>query len=176
MQKTSRVREEEEGGGGVSHGAALWLEGSSCVFSTGSREEKRTHLELPSAQLLAHLQSGVHRPLQVPLQAPAKVPEHGGASRQDNVLRWRDEELFSTSVLKESFFRTAIHLCQSTTMSRGQVKVVEDQLFSRPGGLTLYRGRLTSMGQFWMTSSTTSEMGWVKSGLANCRGGEGDSR
>lgn len=23
------------------------------------------------------------------------------------------------------------------------------------------------MGQFWMTSSTTSEMGWVKSGLAN---------
>lgn len=31
----------------------------------------------------------------------------------------------------------------------------------------MYSGRLTSMGQFWMTSSTTSEIGCVKSGLAN---------
>ena len=33
--------------------------------------------------------------------------------------------------------------------------------------LTLYSGLRTSMGQFWITVSTTSEMGVVKSGLQN---------
>ena len=32
----------------------------------------------------------------------------------------------------------------------------------------LYRGRLTSIGQFWITVSTISDIGVVKSGLANC--------
>lgn len=43
-------------------------------------------LQLATAQLFAHLQSGVHRPLQVPLHASAEVPEHGGSSGQHDVL------------------------------------------------------------------------------------------
>lgn len=46
-----------------------------------------SHLQLASAQFLTHLQPGINRPLQVPLQTTAKVPEHGGASRQNDVLR-----------------------------------------------------------------------------------------
>lgn len=46
-----------------------------------------THLELASAQFLAHLQPGINRPLEVPLQTTAKVPEHGGTARENDVLQ-----------------------------------------------------------------------------------------
>lgn len=49
-------------------------------------ETPDTHLELASAQFLAHLQSGINRPLQVPLQTTAKVPEHSGTPRENDVL------------------------------------------------------------------------------------------
>lgn len=35
--------------------------------------------------------------------------------------------------------------------------------------ITLYNARLTSMGQFCITSSTTPEIGCIKSGFANCK-------
>lgn len=34
--------------------------------------------------------------------------------------------------------------------------------------ILLYNGRLTSIGQFWITLSTMSEIGRVKSGFENC--------
>lgn len=46
-----------------------------------------THLELASAQFLTHLQPGINRPLQVPLQTTAKVPEHSGTPRENDVLQ-----------------------------------------------------------------------------------------
>lgn len=46
----------------------------------------QAHLYPSSAQLFAQLQPSVHHPLQVPLQPPAKVSEHGGTSRQHDVL------------------------------------------------------------------------------------------
>ena len=46
-----------------------------------------SHLQLPAAELLAHFQPSVHAPLDVPLQAAAEVPEHGGASGEHDVLR-----------------------------------------------------------------------------------------
>lgn len=46
-----------------------------------------THLELASAQFLAHLQPGINRPLEVPLQTTAKVPEHSGTSGENDVLQ-----------------------------------------------------------------------------------------
>lgn len=39
------------------------------------------------AQLLAQAQSAVHHTLQVSLESPAKVAEHGGTSREDDVLQ-----------------------------------------------------------------------------------------
>lgn len=50
-----------------------------------------SHLQLAAAQLFAHFQPCVHRPLQVPLKASAEVPEHGGASGEHDVLRHREE-------------------------------------------------------------------------------------
>lgn len=44
------------------------------------------YLQLPTAQLFAYFQSCVHSPLQVPLQASAEVPEHGGASGEHDIL------------------------------------------------------------------------------------------
>lgn len=46
----------------------------------------RSDLYSAAAELLTQSESGVHRALQVPLQPATKVPKHGGASRQDNVL------------------------------------------------------------------------------------------
>lgn len=57
------------------------------------------HLELASAQLLTHLQAGIDRPLQVSLQTAPKVPEHGGASRQDDVL-WKKKDAAITELRK----------------------------------------------------------------------------
>lgn len=48
------------------------------------------YLQLAAAQLLADLQPCVHGPLQVPLQAPAEVPEHGGTTGEHDVLKDRD--------------------------------------------------------------------------------------
>lgn len=59
---------------------------TSCL-SAVTPPHHHPHLELAAAQLLAHLEPGIHRPLQVPLQPPAEVPEHGGASGEHNVLR-----------------------------------------------------------------------------------------
>lgn len=50
------------------------------------RATSTPYLQLPTAQLFAYFQSCVHSPLQVPLQPSAKVPEHGGASRQHDIL------------------------------------------------------------------------------------------
>lgn len=59
------------------------------------------YLQLAAAELLTDLQPGVHRSLQVPLQAPAKVPEHGGTSGQNHVLqdkqRMKQHRLFGSS-------------------------------------------------------------------------------
>lgn len=49
------------------------------------------HLQLAAAQLFAHFQPCVHGPLQVPLQPPAEVPEHGGASGEHDVLKHKEE-------------------------------------------------------------------------------------
>lgn len=42
--------------------------------------------ELAAAELFAELEPGVDDALDVPLQAPSKVAEHGRTSRQDDVL------------------------------------------------------------------------------------------
>ncbi len=44
-------------------------------------------LEFSSAELLAELQTCIHRPLQVSLQTPAEVTEHSGAARENDVLQ-----------------------------------------------------------------------------------------
>lgn len=65
-----------------------WGEALCFVFDFRSLSvNPSTHLELASAQFLTHLQPGINCPLQVPLQTTAKVPEHGGTSRQNDVLQ-----------------------------------------------------------------------------------------
>lgn len=53
-------------------------------------------LQLPTAQLFAYFQSCVHSPLQVPLQASAEVPEHGGASGEHDILVERTPDVDGT--------------------------------------------------------------------------------
>lgn len=59
----------------------------SCVRPLTRWMDPHPHLQLAAAQLFAHFQSCVHRPLQVPLQTSAEVPKHGGAAREHDVLR-----------------------------------------------------------------------------------------
>lgn len=50
------------------------------------------YLQLAAAQLLAHFQSRVNSPLEVPLKASAEVPEHGGASGEHDVLKQKPQQ------------------------------------------------------------------------------------
>lgn len=86
-----------------------------------------THLELASAQLLTHLQPGIHHPLQVPLQTAAKVAEHGGASRQNDVLQARKPDGRGL---------TAATCCQAAVERRSMVVVTRANV-PRACGLTL---------------------------------------
>ena len=52
---------------------------------------RQMYLYSASTELLAELEAHVHRPLEVTLEAAAKVTEHGGATRQHHVLRTKDE-------------------------------------------------------------------------------------
>lgn len=73
-------------GVGAPAGSTQWL----CFQYRSSQHlnERVPHLKLASAQLLTHLQSRINRPLQVSLQTTPKVPEHGGAAWQNDVL-WK---------------------------------------------------------------------------------------
>lgn len=86
------------------------------------------HLQLASAQLLTHLQPGINRPLQVPLQTTAKVPEHGGASRQDDVLQTSERVWNSSRVRLDHRWRqrprgftASTHLVERTSDINGAV-------------------------------------------------------
>lgn len=69
----------------------LWL------FVLHSSIQATTNRDSASTKLLAELEPCVHNTLQVALQAAAKITEHGGAARENNVLHGSNKQLIKNT-------------------------------------------------------------------------------